>query len=440
MTKSTFAIFAVAGNPVFQSKSPLIFNTAFHELGMEAHYVRLAASTAAEVMATAREVGIRGLNITAPFKTDVLEYVDEIDEGAQRVGSINTIVKRDSSYIGYNTDIEGVTRAVKEAGFDPAGKKAVVLGAGGAGRAAAYALVRAGSRVTIVNRTFERAQAAAERLRCEALPRDRARDAIKGARLLVSAVSTESSLIDPALLRRDMIVLDANYGRPSQLVSEAARAGSRLIDGREWLLNQALPAFELFAGRAAPAAVMRKALWKTRRDARKNIALVGFMGTGKSIVAERLAALTGMSLVDIDKRIEEAAEVTIAEIFKTHGEAEFRRMEQAQIEELGLDGDQVAACGGGSLMNRSNVRVLRNNCLSVWLWADVGTVLARIGDTATRPLLREGVDAVPAAETLLAQRLPYYARTSDLLVNTVGKTPDEIARRIWDEFGNAFGD
>jgi shikimate kinase len=314
------------------------------------------------------------------------------------------------------------------------------VGAGGAGRAAAYALIRAGSRLTVLNRTFERAADAASELGCEALRLDRAAEALAGARFLVSAVSTAGRLIDPALLTRDLVVLDANYGRPSSLVSDATRAGSTLIDGREWLLNQALPAFELFTGQAAPAAAMHRALWKTRRDARRNIALIGFSGTGKSVVARRVAALTGMSLVDIDRRIEDDAGATIAEIFRIRGEAEFRRLEQAQIEDLGLDVDQVAACGGGAVMNRSNVRTLRNNCLSVWLWADVPTALDRIGDSGTRPLLGGGVDPETAARALLAQRLPYYARTSDLLINTAGKKPDEIAERIWDEFGGAFND
>jgi shikimate dehydrogenase len=438
VTKNRFALFAVAGSPIFQSKSPLMFNAAFRELEMDAHYVRLAASTAREIMTTAREIGIEGLNVTAPFKTDVIEYLDEVEASAREVGSVNTIVRRDGAYVGYNTDVAGVRQAVRGNGFDPRGQKAVVVGAGGAARAAALALIREGGRVTIVNRTFERARAAAERLGCDALPLDRAAEALAGARLLVSAVSTESGLVDPALLPRDMVVLDANYGHPSPYSS--ATRGIVLIDGREWLLGQALPAFELFSGKTAPGAAMRRVLWKKRRDARRNIALIGFMGTGKSIVAERIAALTGMGLVDIDGRIEEKAHATVAEIFETHGEGEFRRMEQAEIEELGLDVDQVAACGGGAVMNRSNVRVLRNNCLSVWLWADVETALDRIGDTATRPMLRTATHTEGAARALLAKRVPFYARTSDLLVNTTGKTPAEIARRIWDEFGNAFGD
>ena len=192
------------------------------------------------------------------------------------------------------------------------------------------------------------------------------------------------------------MVLDANYGHPSALVEDAERAGCTLIDGREWLLGQALPAFRLFTGRAdAPASQMRKALWKRRVDGRRNIALIGFAGSGKSAVAQDLASMSGMTFVDIDGRIEEKAGTSIAEIFASKGEEEFRRMEQAEIEEIGLDSNQVVSCGGGAVMNRSNVRVLRNNCLSVWLWADVKTALSRIGETSNRalhPLARPGVD------------------------------------------------
>ena len=207
-------VFAVAGNPIFHSKSPLMFNTAFRELAIDAHYVRLAASTAEDVMITARQIGIAGLNITAPFKADALGLVDEVEEDARKVGSINTIVRRDGAYVGYNTDVAGVAGAVRGSGFDAAGQKAVVIGAGGAGRAAALALIRLGSRVTIVNRTFEHAREAAHRLGCEALPLDRAADALAGARLLVSAVTTDELLIEPALLSKDLLVLEGELRTP----------------------------------------------------------------------------------------------------------------------------------------------------------------------------------------------------------------------------------
>ena len=112
-------------------------------------------------------------------------------------------------------------------------------------------------------------------------------------------------------------------------------------------------------------------------------------------------------------------------------------MEQAEIEEIGLDSNQVVSCGGGAVMSRSNVRVLRNNCLSVWLWADVKTALSRIGETSTRPLIHSP-DPESTAQALLAQRIPHYAHSSDLLVNTNGRETREIAERIWNELSQAF--
>ena len=431
-------IFAVAGSPVFHSKSPLMFNTAFRDLGMDAVYVRLAASDAEEVVRLAREMGLDGLNITSPFKGDILHHLDEIDPDALLIGAVNTVKRRGGRLVGYNTDVAGVLEAVRGSGLDPRGQKAIVLGAGGAGRAACLALVSAGARVVLMNRTLEKAEIAAARLGCEAVALDRAKEALVGARLLVSAVSSGDRLIEPSALRRDLAVMDANYGRPSALVEDAARAGCTLIDGREWLLGQALPAFELLADGRAPAARMRWALWKKRLDGRKNIALIGFPGTGKSAVAEALAPISGMTLVDIDKRIEEKTGMSVPELFAAKGEGEFRKMEQAEIEEMSLDSNQVVSCGGGAVMNRSNVRALRNNCLSVWLWADVKTALSRIGETSTRPLLNSP-DPEEAARTLLAARMPSYARTSDLLVNTNGREPRRIAERIWNEIDQAFG-
>jgi len=431
-------LFAVAGSPVFHSKSPLIFNTAFRDVAIDAAYLRLAASGAEEVVSMARHIGMDGLNITSPFKSDILRCLDEVDPDARIIGAVNTVVRRGSRLKGYNTDMAGVLAAIRGSGIDPAGVKAVVLGAGGAGRAACLALVSAGARVVLINRTFEKAEIAAKRLGCTAVALDQAKEALVGAHLLVSAVSSGERLIKPSALRRNLAVLEANYGRPSALVEDAQGAGCTLIDGREWLLGQAVPAFELFIDRTAPAAQMRRALWKKRVDGRRNIALIGFMGTGKSAVAEIVASLSGMALVDIDRKIEEKAGMSVSELFAARGEGEFRKMEQAEIEEMSLESNQVVSCGGGVVMNRSNVRALRNNCLSVWLWADVGTALGRIGETGSRPLLHSP-DPEGAARALLAARIPSYARTSDLLVNTVGKEPRQIAERIWNEIRQSFG-
>ncbi len=425
-------VYGVAGNPILQSKSPAMFNAAFRELAIDASYIRLAASTAREVMACARETGVDGLNITSPFKTEIIQYLDQLEGDAEELGSVNAIVRKEGRFVGYNTDVAGVLGAVRSSGFNPAQAKAVVVGAGGAARAAVVALKSVGATVVLVNRTFEKALEGAAKLGCAPVPMDQIANALEGAGLVVSAGSTAERVIDPALLQRPMTILDANYGRQTALRDDALRAGCTVIDGREWLLGQALPAFTLFTGQKAPEGLMRKVLWKRRLDGRRNIALIGFMGSGKSVVAERIGSLAGMPVIDIDKKIEEREGLSVAEIFENSGEEGFRRLEQAEIDEVRLLAGHVVSCGGGAVLARPNVRVLRNNCLSVWLWVNAKTALQRVAGTAARPLLC-CADPETAASRLLAQRIPHYAATCDFLVSTEGKSPEEVAERIWHE-------
>jgi len=350
---------------------------------------------------------------------------------------VNTVIERNGRFIGHNTDIAGVIGALKDSNFEPRGKKAVVLGAGGAGRAAALALMASGAHVTLVNRTAAKADEVARLLGCDALAFERIGDALRDARLLVSAISSERRVIEPSLLSKELTILEAVYRRTTALLQDASDAGCTVVDGRNWLLHQALPAFTLFTGKGAPARQMRKALWQKRWASHKNVALIGFMGTGKSSVAREMAGLSGLSVIDTDKAVETREGLSIAEIFDQKGEATFRMMEQDELQELWNVSRTVVSCGGGAVLSKRNRRVLRSTSVPVWLWADVPTALARLDGIDTRPLLnREETES--RARGLLAKRLFLYACTADLLVNTRDKTPNDIAQRIWDEIHHAF--
>ena len=146
--------FAVTGNPVLHSKSPVIFNTIFQRLGMsDSHvYTRIAANTPAEAMFLFKELRLTGMNVTAPFKANIMVYLDEVDDAAKTIGGVNTVVREEMGIKGYNTDYMGVTGALATRGIDLEGKRCVVLGAGGAGRAAVYGLLWKKASVTLVNR------------------------------------------------------------------------------------------------------------------------------------------------------------------------------------------------------------------------------------------------------------------------------------------------
>jgi len=425
-------ICAVAGNPIFHSKSPDIFNAAFGELSLNAVYTRLAAAGAEEVIATAREIGIDGLNITSPFKTDIIQYLDEVEADAKKIGSVNTIVRSGRRFIGYNTDVEGVLEALRMNAVQPAGKRAVVLGAGGAAKSTAVALISAGADVVIVNRTFEKAQSIAEASACRASRIEDIEREVENADILVSCLSTGKHVVPSHSLKKGLIILDANYGEETALVQEGRAKGCTIIDGREWLLFQGTKAFTHFTGMEPPVTIMRKALYEKRSFKKRNIALIGFMGVGKSTVGRYVAKRLNMSLIDIDSEIERKIGSSIGEIFEQSGEETFRKMEANEIEGIAAMSKKVISCGGGAVLNKGNMDHLREHSIVVWLWAAADTILQRIGDNGTRPLLNVR-DKRSEVEKLLRFRKPFYAYASDLLIRTDKRKPREIAERIYDE-------
>ena len=240
-----------------------MFNAAFKALGMPARYVRLAAGSAEVALEKARALGLRGLNITAPFKEDFAKLCDLLDVTAEMVGAVNTVVIRNGRLIGHNTDIYGVAQALRSNGVSLRGKKAIVLGAGGAAKAAVYELISGGALVTVANRTAQKVQAIAESMGCghSTLRPVELRGAFKDAEIVVSAVSTTKRIVPRSLLKETMTILEANYTAETTLTRDALQKGYRVIDGREWLLFQGAEAFENFTGRKAPLAIMRKAVY-----------------------------------------------------------------------------------------------------------------------------------------------------------------------------------
>ncbi len=430
-----YKIYAVAGDPVLHSASPEIFNEAFRAVSSDAVYTRIAASGAGEIIDIAGEAGICGLNITSPFKEEIVGYLDEAEGDARRIKAVNTVVRERGRFIGYNTDCTGVVDALRYNGIDMKGKRAVVLGSSGAGRAAVFGLLSSGAQVTVINRTHEKAAEVAGIFGCNAVTFGEIGRVIPGAHILISCITSSERIIEPSLLRKDLVVLDANYSAPTALRMDAQSRGCRIVDGREWLLFQALPAFKLFTEKEAPVEIMRRALYgkdKNNKNNKGNIALIGFMGVGKSTIGERLAEYARMNAVDIDRNIENGAGLPIGEIFGKSGEDAFRAMERLEISDMENASNGVFSCGGGAVLDRRNTDIIRRTSVPVWLWAKIETILDRVGDGSLRPLLNGG-DREEKVRDMLNARLHLYARTADMLIGTENKSPEEIVKRICDE-------
>jgi shikimate dehydrogenase len=265
------------GDPVAHSRSPALHNAAFSQLGLRARY-ELWPTPAADLAArveSLRAPHILGANVTLPHKIAVLDLLDRLDPAVEVIGAANTIIREaDGSLTGANTDAPAFLASLREeGGYDPAGQSVVILGASGAARAAAVALIGAGvARLAVANRTRARAEellgdllAADADPQLFALAPDDARlpELLAESSLIVNATSLgwhgDESPLAAALIPRGALVFDMVY-RPTQLLRDAATRGARALDGAGMLARQAALAFERWTGQAAPLDTMRAAL------------------------------------------------------------------------------------------------------------------------------------------------------------------------------------
>jgi len=262
------------GWPLAHSVSPAMQDAAFRALGLPWRYELLPVPPGelAAAVAALEEQGFAGANVTVPHKEAAVALVDQVEAGAQAIGAVNTLVRRGGVWLGTNTDAAGFMAALRGAGFEPAGRRALVLGAGGAARAVVYALGQAGCPAVVYNRTVERARRLAQEL---ASPGAAAATVVAslagldldGLDLLVNATAlgqwprAEASPWPEALpLPAHWTVFDLVYNpAETRLLARARATGATAVSGLEMLVQQGALSFTLWTGLAAPLQVMRTA-------------------------------------------------------------------------------------------------------------------------------------------------------------------------------------
>ncbi len=260
----TTRVAAVIGDPISHSLSPVIFNAAFEAAGLDWVFVahQVPAGETARALDGVRAMGIAGLSVTMPHKDAAFAAVDEVTAEARVLGAVNCVENRDGYLVGHSTDGAGLIAALAAEGVPVDGQRCVVLGAGGAARSVIAALARAGSEVTVVNRSADRARAAA------ALAGERGRGGeqadVASASIVVNATSVgmggEGLVVPADLLSPDQAVVDLVYHPVETPLLTAARArGARAIDGVGMLVHQGALAFRLWTGVEPPIEVMNGA-------------------------------------------------------------------------------------------------------------------------------------------------------------------------------------
>ncbi|MDD5747613.1 MAG: shikimate dehydrogenase [Actinomycetota bacterium] len=276
----------IIGNPLEHTLSPVIHNAAFDYMGLNWCYVPLPVEhdEIEKALEGIKVFRFAGVNVTMPFKTAVLPFLDEVAMFAESVGAVNTILFDKDKLIGYNTDGRGFYTALsRDLGYDVRGKKVLILGAGGAARSVTISLAVAGcSRMVIVNRSSERARSLKEIIRRSSsdvevqclTPEEDYDVLLADSDLIINATPVfsfgKSGLRIPvAMLNKSQVVCDLNYSSYySPLLEEAEARGATVMDGKGMLLYQAATAFEIWTGLEAPVEVMRVALLRALDEAR----------------------------------------------------------------------------------------------------------------------------------------------------------------------------
>lgn len=264
MINGTSKVCGVMGCPVEHSISPMMHNYYSEQIGNDMIYVPFLVQKNAvgEAVKGAFALHVQGINVTVPHKQAVMEYLCELDEGARAIGAVNTLVRTPKGYKGYNTDGEGLLRAIKEAGMDISGRACILLGAGGAAKAAAYVLCREqASRVYILNRSPEKAQALAEEMNrlfgrsvCLGLSLSDWGSIREDHCLAVQTTSVgmypgpaQAPVEEPAFYQKLDMAFDAIYTpMETRFLKLAKEAGAKTANGLGMLIYQGVAAYELW--------------------------------------------------------------------------------------------------------------------------------------------------------------------------------------------------
>lgn len=447
------------GNPVHHTMSPLIHNSIARMKGINMVYVpfEVPKGGVKNAIRGANALGIKGLNVTVPYKSDVIDHLVEIDPLAEGIGAVNTLVRTEGGFKGYNTDMTGLYHAMQDEGISLRDKCVVILGAGGVARPVAYLCATKGAeRVYILNRTFEKAENVAKEVNealdeelgdkvipmplsdyVKLLEKEESFFAIQCTSVGLFPDVNSAVIEDEEFYKHIYAALDVVY-KPleTKFMKLAKAAGAKTFSGLKMLLYQGIDAFELWFDEydikisKEEADAIYKSLVMDVLGA-SNIILEGFMGSGKTTVSEILSERLDLELIDTDEAISEAEGCSISQIFDVQGEEAFRDMETELIQMLADEHvrETVISLGGGLPVRTQNRELLKRCGKVIYLKTSPEEVYNRIKDDTSRPLLR-CEDPLSKIRKMQEDRGGFYEEAADIIIDTDGKTPEEIVSEI----------
>lgn len=361
------------------------------------------------------------INVTIPYKQDVIPYLDEISDTAKRIGAVNTIVNRGGRLCGDNTDFAGMLALARHIGVDMKGRKVLILGTGGASKTGhALAEYMGAQSVYYVSRSGKDGSISYEQAVTEH----------SDAQIIINATPVgmfpkqDGRPIDISAFPKLEGVIDAIYNPlRTNLILDAQERGIPAEGGLYMLSAQAVHASAVFRDIPLDESLVDKAFKSVKND-KQSIVLIGMPSSGKTTVGRILAEKCGKQLADTDEYIVNKIGMPISDFFAKFGEAEFRKIEKETVAELSATGGRIIATGGGAVLDPENVRALKQNGVLVFLDRRPENLVA----TDDRPLASRR----SALEKLYAERYDIYCAAAELHIDA-NTTPEAEADAILKE-------
>lgn len=355
-----------------------------------------------------------GINVTIPYKQEVISHLDAIDEHAKRIGAVNCIVLKEQRLIGHNTDYDGFKNMLEANHIALKDKNVVILGNGGASKAVQEALNDLDVSYEIANRHTDNGV-----MDYEALYKKASSIQVIIQTTPVGMYPTIDAIpidLEPFTNLETVIDIIANPLR-TKLLQNAAEKGCKTYNGFEMLVRQAAVADEYFIEEKVREEKIQDCI-QTLLSEKRNIVLIGMPTSGKTTIGKVLAQELGKDFIDMDQEIEKRIGMPIRDYFKENGEDAFRDQEENLAKELIHPLGQVISCGGGIIKRAINIEYLRANGILIWLDRDIEHLFG----SKDRPLSQTKEDI----EKLNEERKPYYERYCDIHIDNNGTIEETI--------------
>ncbi len=430
-----FKIYGVAGRPILYSKSPDLYNPLLEKLNFNGRYLRIAGHNFKDILNLIRILDIEGVNFTAPFKQqalDSLELSGEISEIVEEIKTTNIWYKKTNKSYKDNTDLYGVNRFLENL---PLKKKRIAcLGAGSTAELIYFYLKKNNIDFDIFNRTQTKSEEYKSLYNKEIKNLQEFMQDILDYDIIILLIPFYAScnLFRKIRLNPNQIIYDVAYNSKF-FIQKSKKENFQYIDGSNWLIGQTQRNSKLFFDIDVSSQELFNNYQKYKNKKNLPIVLTGYMGAGKTLIGQNLAKRMRRRFYDTDQVIEKRINMSVAEFFEKHTEAEFRELEQKVLKSIINIKDSVISTGGGIVENHSLLNLIKERSINFWLIADPDECFYRI-NLQKRPLIKD--KDISYYKALFNKRKKLYAKAADVIMLTSNKSITQSVLKIIEEIAS----